>query len=149
MPGCYSAGASSSSDQAQTRLLLASLWFVPSLAAHLCLHAVVISPWSLGGLSAMISDQIADHNADGSRDMAGPNVLRPGPGGLGTGNPLNECAMASIRRQAVLEGCKWDPQVGDVSTLAAFPLIMRGSVWSNLARYAEQLAAEAFSAEVE
>jgi len=97
----------------------------------------------------MISDQIPDHNADGSRDMAGPNVLRPGPGGLGTGNPLNECAMASIRRQAVLEGCKWDPQVGDVSTLAAFPLIMRGSVWSNLARYAEQLAAEAFSAEVE
>jgi glutathionylspermidine synthase len=63
--------------------------------------------------------------------------------------PLNESAFASVRRRAVLEGCKWDPQVGDTSTLAAFPLLMRRSEWRQLAAWAEQLTAETLAAEME
>jgi glutathionylspermidine synthase len=39
--------------------------------------------------------------------------------------------------------------VGDVSTLASFPIIMQRTVWDDLARQAEQLAAEAEAAELE
>src|ERR1700679_3267873 len=41
--------------------------------------------------------------------------------------PLNSPAMASLRRQLILNGCKWDPQVGDADTLAPFPLVMKSS----------------------
>jgi glutathionylspermidine synthase len=54
-----------------------------------------------------------------------------------------------IRRRAVLDGCKWDPQVGDIDTLSPFPLVLKASAWNQLARYAEQLTAEAISAENE
>src|SRR5207244_726560 len=40
---------------------------------------------------------------------------------LRAGSPLAPGTFAALRRRAVLEGCKWDPQVGDVSTLSAFP----------------------------
>jgi hypothetical protein len=49
----------------------------------------------------------------------------------------------------VLEGCKWDPQVGDLDTLSPFPLVMKSSVWKRLASYAELLTAEAILAEEE
>jgi len=49
----------------------------------------------------------------------------------------------------VLSCCKWDPQVGDVSTLAPFPILLRRGVWQQLARWAEALAAEACAAERE
>jgi glutathionylspermidine synthase len=42
----------------------------------------------------------------------------------------------------VLEFCKWDPQVQDVSTLAPFPLLLPEPQWRQLARDAESLAAE-------
>lgn len=54
-----------------------------------------------------------------------------------------------VRRRAMLEGCKWDPQVGDNDTLCAFPLVMRRSVWKKLAVSAEKLTAEALAAEQE
>ena len=65
-----------------------------------------------------------------------------------------ECALdaksiAAIRRKAALEGCKWDTQVGDVTTLAPFPLVMKRGVWGQLAAWAEQLADEAAKAEKE
>jgi glutathionylspermidine synthase len=63
--------------------------------------------------------------------------------------PVDERVFASIRRRAVLEGCKWDPQVGDVSSLAPFPLILDRTTWNELATLAEQLAAETLSAEQE
>jgi glutathionylspermidine synthase len=44
---------------------------------------------------------------------------------------------------------KWDPQVGDHSTLAPFALIMQRSTWTHLATLAEQLAAETLAAESE
>lgn len=62
---------------------------------------------------------------------------------------LDAAVFSKIRRRAILDGCKWDPQVGDVSTLAPFPLVMKSRVWAQLAFQAEQLAAEACRAEEE
>jgi glutathionylspermidine synthase len=41
-----------------------------------------------------------------------------------------------------LAHCKWDAQVGDIATLAPFPLVMDGESWRELATLAEKLAAE-------
>lgn len=71
------------------------------------------------------------------------------PHGLRAGVSLASATVAAIRRKSALEGCKWDTQVGDVTTLAPFPLVMRRSVWHQLATWAEQLAAEATEAELE
>jgi len=72
-----------------------------------------------------------------------PNAL------LRAGPALDPHTFAAIRRRAVLEGCKWDPQVGDVSTLADFPLLLRRNTWNQLASLAEQLTAETLAAELE
>lgn len=42
----------------------------------------------------------------------------------------------------MLDGYKWDPQVGDSATLAPFPLLLARDVWRELAQAAELLAAE-------
>ena len=73
------------------------------------------------------------------------NAQRP----IRCGQALDESAFAPIRRRLVLEGCKWDPQVGDVATLARFPLIITAATWRELARLAESLCAEALAAEAE
>jgi len=69
--------------------------------------------------------------------------------GLRAGPVLGAREFSVLRRRLMLEGCKWDAQVGDESTLAAFPLILKGSVWNQLAAQAEQLATEAAAAEME
>lgn len=63
--------------------------------------------------------------------------------------PIEPAAFSALRRRALLEGCKWDPQVGDQATLSPFPLVMKSHVWARLAAQAEQLAAEALAAEEE
>ncbi len=63
--------------------------------------------------------------------------------------PLDSVVFSTLRRRAMLEGCKWDPQVGDVDTLAPFPLVMKREVWQRLASLAEQLTAETVAAEAE
>ena len=65
------------------------------------------------------------------------------------GAPLPPVVFAPIRRRTQLEACKWDVQVGDVATLAEFPLLMPGAVWRELADTAERLSAETFAAEAE
>jgi glutathionylspermidine synthase len=62
---------------------------------------------------------------------------------------IDASAFSALRRRALLEGCKWDPQVGDVDTLSPFPLVLKSSVWKKIAAQAEQLAAEAVIAEEE
>jgi glutathionylspermidine synthase len=57
--------------------------------------------------------------------------------------------FAPIRNQMILDGCKWDPQVGDVSTLAPFAIVLPGEVWKQLAHLAEELTEEAIDAERE
>lgn len=62
---------------------------------------------------------------------------------------LPDDVYASLRRQLVLDCCKWDPQVGDMATLAPFPLVLRGDTWRRLARWAEALSVEVQAAESE
>jgi glutathionylspermidine synthase len=68
---------------------------------------------------------------------------------LTCGSSLSQDVFAGIRRRMVLEFCKWDPQVEDVSTLCRFPLILTNDAWSQLIRWTEQLAEETLSAETE
>ena len=68
---------------------------------------------------------------------------------LRAGPSIDAASFSKIRRRVVLEGCKWDPQVGDINTLAPFPLIMNASAWRNLAAQAERLSAESMEAEDE
>lgn len=68
---------------------------------------------------------------------------------LRAGPALNTAAMSAVRRKLVLNGFKWDPQVGDVDTLAPFPIVLKRSVWAKLATQAEQLTREAMAAETE
>src|SRR5688572_5954118 len=79
---------------------------------------------------------------DSSGDMTQCMPLR-------AGEPLDVATFHSLRSQAVLEGCKWDPQVGDASTLASFPLLISKSEWRRLASWSERLASEAVAAELE
>src|SRR5437016_4962039 len=62
---------------------------------------------------------------------------------------VDAATFSALRRRVVLEGCKWDPQVGDVDTLSPFPLVLKSSVWNQLASQAELLTAEAIAAEEE
>ncbi|HEY4003301.1 MAG TPA: hypothetical protein VGO93_30815, partial [Candidatus Xenobia bacterium] len=62
---------------------------------------------------------------------------------------LSSRDFADIRRKMILDHCKWDPQVGDVSTLADFALVMQADAWSELARLAEQLTAELLTVETQ
>lgn len=63
--------------------------------------------------------------------------------------PLDAACFERIRRKMLLSHCKWDPQVGDCSTLAPFALAISRSTWQQLAAWAEALAAEAAAAEAE
>ena len=62
---------------------------------------------------------------------------------------LEPALFANVRRQAIFECCKWDPQVEDVATLAPFPLVLRREAWHELSALAEALAAETLAAEAE
>ena len=59
---------------------------------------------------------------------------------LRTELPIDIAKQSVLRRRFILDGCKWDPQVGDINTLAPFPIVMPRRVWNQLARQAEQLA---------
>jgi hypothetical protein len=61
--------------------------------------------------------------------------------------PLAPADFAALRRRLLLDHCKWDPQVGDHSALASFPLVITRATWQTLARDAESLAAETTRAE--
>jgi glutathionylspermidine synthase len=83
-----------------------------------------------------------------SKDLASVVTATPLQG-LRAESALDARTISAIRRRAALEGCKWDTQVGDVMTLAPFPLVMKRSVWEQLAAWAEQLTVEAVAAENE
>jgi len=52
-----------------------------------------------------------------------------------------------LRRRAVFECCKWDPQVEDVDTLAPFAIVLKRTAWEDLRRMAELLTAETLALE--
>jgi len=83
-----------------------------------------------------------------------PRRQTDGPGslpdcGLWAADSLDAASFAALRRRAMLDGCKWDVQVGDVTALAPFPFVMQRSIWNQLSAHAERLAAEADAAERE
>lgn len=63
--------------------------------------------------------------------------------------PLADAEFAQLRRRAIFECHKWDPQVGDVSVVARAPLIMRSQAWRDVVSLAEALARETLAAEAE
>ena len=63
--------------------------------------------------------------------------------------PLPAVVARSIRRRAIFECCKWDPQVEDVSTIADVPIVLAAGDWRELVETAELLAAEVVAAERE
>src|SRR3954453_21362224 len=76
-----------------------------------------------------------------------PLTARRSP--LRAGEAIAPGAFAAVRREMLLRGCKWDPQVGDHSTLAPFPLLLQRSAWRQLQAWTEQLARELMEAEQE
>ena len=55
--------------------------------------------------------------------------------------------FARIRTRMMLEFCKADPQVGDVSTLCPFPLILPQSEWREICAAAEAMTRETLAME--
>jgi glutathionylspermidine synthase len=63
--------------------------------------------------------------------------------------PLPSREFARLRRRAIFDCCKWDPQVEDVSTIADVPIVLTARAWSELSALAESLARETVAAENE
>jgi hypothetical protein len=63
--------------------------------------------------------------------------------------PLADHAFASVRRRAIFDCQKWDPQVGDTCAIARCPLVVAREAWEEVVNLAEALAAETVAAERE
>lgn len=63
--------------------------------------------------------------------------------------PFSAPVAAVIRRRAIFECCKWDPQVEDVATVADAPIVLDAGDWRELVANAERLADEVVAAEEE
>ncbi len=63
--------------------------------------------------------------------------------------PFSAPVAAVIRRRAIFECCKWDPQVEDVATIADAPIVLDAADWRELVASAERLAGEVVAAEEE
>jgi len=63
--------------------------------------------------------------------------------------PLADADYAQLRRRAIFECHKWDPQVGDTSVVARAPLVLRAEAWAEVRTLAEALARETIAAEAE
>lgn len=62
---------------------------------------------------------------------------------------LDDAAFRAVRRRAIFDCCKWDPQVEDVGTLARVPLVTTPEAWHELTRLAGALAGETLALEAE
>lgn len=63
--------------------------------------------------------------------------------------PMDADIAAQIRRAVMLQGFKWDAQVGNVNTLAPFALILPAQTWRQLTYLSECLTQEMLQAEAE
>src|SRR5277367_4239898 len=61
--------------------------------------------------------------------------------------PLDAKIFAEVKRTAIFECCKWDPQVEDICTLSPQPLVLTAEAWAELVSLAEKLANETTAAE--
>ena len=64
-------------------------------------------------------------------------------------DPLPPPIARSIRRRAIFECCKWDPQVEDVATIADVPIVLTRDEWFAVSLIAKLLARELDQAERE
>jgi len=81
--------------------------------------------------------------------MNAPSQMAAATPALRSAPPLPPAAFERIRRRMVLEGCKWDPQIGDEATLAGHALLLGRSSFAALAGLASALARETLAAEEE
>src|SRR5882724_6941726 len=65
------------------------------------------------------------------------------------GNAVPEEGFQQIQNRMALDCCKWDAQIGDVSTLFRQSLLMDQETWQELVQVTEALASELMSAEHE
>lgn len=63
--------------------------------------------------------------------------------------PLDSAQFAQMKRRAIFDCYKWDPQVGDVCAIARHPLVITRQAWADVTRLAEALAGETLAAEAE
>jgi hypothetical protein len=68
---------------------------------------------------------------------------------LRAGARVPRSAFSALRRRCMLDGCKWDAQVGDEATLADWPLVLGAATWRELVEAAGALARETLDAEAE
>jgi glutathionylspermidine synthase len=61
--------------------------------------------------------------------------------------PLARHAQGALRRRLIFEGCKWDPQVGDVDVVGDHAVLLAPETAQLLAQRAERLAAEVLEIE--
>ena len=54
--------------------------------------------------------------------------------------PLDDRSHAIVRRRAIFDADKWDPQVGDTATIARYPLLITREAWAEVSALAEALA---------
>lgn len=60
---------------------------------------------------------------------------------------LDDATFRALRRRAIFDCCKWDPQVGDVGTLSRTPLVLTAEAWRELSALGEALARETLTLE--
>jgi len=65
------------------------------------------------------------------------------------GPALSPALFQEVRLRTIFDCCKWDPQVGDQSILAPFPILLDSAAWAALAGWTEVLARETLAAESE
>jgi glutathionylspermidine synthase len=65
------------------------------------------------------------------------------------GSTVAEADFQLIQNRMALDFCKWDSQIGDVSTLFRQPVLISPGTWRELKQMAEDLAAELMTAEEE
>jgi len=63
--------------------------------------------------------------------------------------PLDDGAFTTLRRRAIFDCDKWDPQVGDTCVIARHPLVITQEAWTDVSALAEALARETAAAEAE
>ncbi len=63
--------------------------------------------------------------------------------------PLGDADFVRLRRRAIFECDKWDPQVGDACVIARYPLVLTKAAWNEVVSLAEALARETRAAEAE